>query len=71
LSGPEVSRWIDQFGLLMALRRLQRQVPDLKVGYFDTASDINNVMYRSYQTNPFRFLSLYHGFDMTSLRQAA
>jgi hypothetical protein len=24
-------------------------------------------MYRSYQQNPFRFLSLYHGFDMASL----
>jgi hypothetical protein len=24
-------------------------------------------MYPSYQDNPYRFLSLYHGFDMASL----
>lgn len=71
LSQPEVSRWIDQFGLLMARHRLRRERPAAKIGYFDTSSDINNVMYRSYEKNPFRFLSLYHGFDMASLKSAA
>jgi predicted O-linked N-acetylglucosamine transferase (SPINDLY family) len=67
LGKAEVSRWIDQFGLIMAYQALLRSDGDAKVQYFDTDLDINNVMYRSYQDNPFRFLSLYHGFDMTSL----
>jgi FkbM family methyltransferase len=71
LNGPEVSRWIDQFGLIMARNWLRRARPDVKIGYFDTDSDINNVMYRSFEKNPFRFLSLYHGFDMASLERAA
>lgn len=71
LAGPEVSRWIDQFGLLMARHRLRRERPDIKFSYFDTNSDINNVMYRTYEKNPFRFLSLFHGFDMDSLKTAA
>lgn len=71
LSRPEVSRWIDQFGLLMARHRLRREAPAARIGYFDTTSDINNVMYRTFESNPFRFLSLYHGFDMTSLDRAA
>ena len=25
------------------------------------------MMYQSYQANPFRFLSLFHGFDTSSL----
>jgi FkbM family methyltransferase len=66
LSGPEVSRWIDQLGLLLARHHLWVQ-GDARIGYFDTTTDINNVMYPSYQQNPFRFLSLYHGFDTSSL----
>jgi hypothetical protein len=38
-----------------------------RIGYFDTDLDINNVMYPSYQEHPYRFLSLYHGFDTSSL----
>jgi tetratricopeptide (TPR) repeat protein len=67
LAGEEVSRWIDQLALLLAWQHLAFQEPDAKVGYFDTTSDINNVMYQSYQAHPFRFLSLYHGFDTSSL----
>lgn len=67
LRRPEVSRWIDQFGLLMARHHLQRHGRNPKIEYFDTNSDINNVMYKSYQKHPFRFLSLYHGFDTSSL----
>lgn len=67
LGGPEVSRWIDQFGLLMARHHFTRYARNPRIGYFDTASDINNVMYRSYQNHPFRFLSLYHGFDTSTL----
>jgi hypothetical protein len=67
LSAPEVTRWIDQFGLLIARNGVLRAGGARAIGYFDTSSDINNLMYRSYQKNPFRFLSLYHGFDMASL----
>jgi hypothetical protein len=67
LGGAEVSRWIDQFALLMARHHLSRRGKAPRIDYFDTASDINNVMYRSYQEHPFRFLSLYHGFDTSSL----
>jgi tetratricopeptide (TPR) repeat protein len=70
LGQSEVSRWIDQFGLVMARELLRQHVPSARLGYFDTTSDINNVMYRTYQTNPFRFLSLYHGFDTSSLEDA-
>jgi FkbM family methyltransferase len=67
LAGPSVSRWIDQFGLLMARHHFVRHARNPRIGYFDTTSDINNVMYRSYQNHPFRFLSLYHGFDTSTL----
>ncbi|HEV2531963.1 hypothetical protein [Phenylobacterium sp.] len=67
LARPEVTRWIDQVGLTLARHNLQLHSPSAKIGYFDTASDINNVMYPSYQDHPFRFLSLFHGFDTASL----
>jgi FkbM family methyltransferase len=69
LSGPEVSRWIDQLELLLARHHVWLH-GDTQIGYFDTNTDINNVMYPSYQQNPFRFLSLYHGFDTSSLETA-
>ena len=67
LSCDEVSRWIDQFALMMARHHLACRGNAPRIDYFDTNVDINNVMYRSYQNHPFRFLSLYHGFDMASL----
>lgn len=67
LAQPEVTRWIDQLGLILARHHLIIRRSDAQIGYFDTNSDINNVMYRSYQKHPFRFLSLYHGFDTSSL----
>jgi predicted O-linked N-acetylglucosamine transferase (SPINDLY family) len=67
LDRADVHRWIDQFGLLMAYQALLRHEGDVNVQFFDTDLDINNIIYRNYQDNPFRFLSLYHGFDMTSL----
>lgn len=67
LGGAEVSRWIDQFALTMARHHVQLHAPAANLQYFDTSSDINNVMYRSYEKNPFRFLSLYHGFDTSTL----
>ena len=66
LSKSEVTRWIDQFALVLARHHLSRQ-ENPRIDYFDTNTDINNVMYRSYQEHPFRFLSLYHGFDTSSL----
>ncbi len=67
LSRGEVTRWIDQFGLILARHHLTMHGKAPHIGYFDTAKDINNLMYPSYQENPYRFFSLYHGFDMTSL----
>jgi FkbM family methyltransferase len=67
LGGAEVSRWIDQFALTMARHHVQLHAPGANLQYFDTNSDINNVMYRSFEKNPFRFLSLYHGFDTSTL----
>lgn len=67
LGRAEVTRWIDQVGLTLARHNLQANSPAAKIGYFDTRSDINNVMYPSYQDNPFRFFSLFHGFDTSSL----
>jgi hypothetical protein len=67
LSKSEVTRWIDQFALLLARHHLSLRANNARIGYFDTNTDINNVMYRSYQEHPFRFLSLYHGFDTSSL----
>lgn len=67
LAGSAVTRWIDQAALTMSRLHLSWRHPQAKIGYFDTASDINNVMYRSYQEHPFRFLSLFHGFDTSTL----
>ena len=71
LAGPEVTRWIDQVGLVMARHHLMARGAVPRIGYFDTASDINNVMYPTFQDNPFRFLSLFHGFDTSSLERDA
>jgi FkbM family methyltransferase len=67
LSKSEVTRWIDQFALMLARHHLCLRANNPRIGYFDTNTDINNVMYKSYQEHPFRFLSLYHGFDTSSL----
>ena len=67
LAGAEVTRWIDQVSLILGWHHLARHGKAPRIGYFDTASDINNVMYPSYQAHPFRFLSLFHGFDTSSL----
>jgi hypothetical protein len=67
LAKAAVTRWIDQVALTMARHHLRRHAPEARLGLFDTASDINNVMFGSYQEHPFRFLSLYHGFDTSSL----
>ena len=67
LSGIEVSRWIDQFAIMQARHHLVRKKPQARIGYFDVTTDINNLMYPRFQEHPFRFLSLYHGFDMSSL----
>jgi len=71
LGGEAVTRWIDQAALLFARHHLRRHGEAPRIGYFDTASDINNVMYPTYQEHPFRFLSLYHGFDTSSLEGLA
>jgi hypothetical protein len=71
LAMPEVTRWIDQVALILARHHLAARSATARIDYFDTASDINNVMYTSYQAHPFRFLSLYHGFDTSSLEKDA
>ncbi|MGD0189970.1 MAG: hypothetical protein ABSD74_04430, partial [Rhizomicrobium sp.] len=70
LAKPGVTRWIDQTALLLALHHLSIRGFNPRIGYFDTSRDINNLMFRTYQKNPFRFLSLYHGFDLSSLEQS-
>ncbi len=67
LNRADVICWVDQCGLLMAYHALVGSHSDADVRYFDTSLDINNIIYRTYTYNPFRFLSLYCGFDMTSL----
>lgn len=70
LSRPVVTRWIDQVALNLARAHLGVHRPGAKVGTFDTQSDINNVMFREYVAgHPFRFLSLYHGFDTSTLEE--
>jgi hypothetical protein len=69
LSRPFVTRWIDQVGLTLARHNLQANAPGAQIGYFDTRSDINNLMYPSYQEHPYRFFSLFHGFDTSSLER--
>jgi len=70
LDQPEVSRWIDQIALSFARQHLWLHAPGARIDHFDTQSDINNVMYKTFQDHPFRFLSLYHGFDTSSLEDA-
>ncbi|CAN5862173.1 hypothetical protein BH11PSE1_BH11PSE1_24730 [soil metagenome] len=70
LAKPAVTRWIDQVALIFARHHLMARGAAPDIAYFDTSSDINNVMYPSYQANPFRFLSLFHGFDTSSLEGA-
>jgi hypothetical protein len=68
LARPEVSRWIDQVGLVMAWRHLCATAPEAQIRFFDPWTDINNIILREYQDNPFCFLSLYQEtFDMSSL----
>jgi FkbM family methyltransferase len=67
LARPAVTRWIDQVALVFARHHLLARGAAPTIAYFDTTTDINNVMYPSYQANPFRFLSLFHGFDTSSL----
>ena len=66
LAAPHVTRWIDQCGLQACWN-----ASEARFGWFDTAADINNLMYPRWMPNPFLFLSLFHGFDMASLPQAA
>ena len=66
LARNDVSRWIDQCGLQLVWCR-HAGAGVTRFGWFDTASDINNVIYPHWMPNPFRFLSLFHGFDMASL----
>ena len=67
LQQTQVTRWIDQCALMTARHHLMRNSTP-RFEYFDTQRDINNIIYSEFRENPFRFLSLYHGFDMSSLR---
>lgn len=70
LSREAVTRWIDQVALNLARHHLALQAPDARIGIFDTFKDINNVMFSEYVPgHPFRFLSLYHGFDTSTLEE--
>lgn len=67
LQGEKVSRWIDQIALLMVRNHMMMHHPDTIFGYFDPRTDINNTMMRRYEPLPFRILSLYQEFDLTTL----
>ena len=70
LNRPTVTRWIDQVALNLARHHLELHAPGARIGSFDTQSDINNVMFKEYvPDHPFRFLSLYHGFDTSTLEE--
>lgn len=70
LAAPNVTRWIDQCGLQMVWNR-QDALGATRFGWFDTNADINNVIFKKWESNPFVFLSLFHGFDMASLPSAS
>jgi len=65
-----IPKFIDQIALLMGRHYMQANHPGAKFGYFDVDKDINNCIFTAYYLHPFRFLSLYHGFDMSSLPEA-
>ena len=67
LAEQRIPKWVDQIALAMARHHLTRRMPEARIGYFDTGSDINNVVYGAYVPNPYCFLSLYQGFDLASL----
>ncbi len=67
LQRPLIPKWVDQIGLGLARHYLRRHMPSARIGTFDVASDINNVVYPAYVPTPYRFLSLYQGFDLASL----
>jgi tetratricopeptide (TPR) repeat protein len=58
---------IDQCAVLMARHIVARKASP-RYAYFDTSVDINNLIYPDFRENPFRFLSLYHGFDLSTLK---
>ncbi|MBF0185528.1 MAG: tetratricopeptide repeat protein [Magnetococcales bacterium] len=60
--------FMDQTALLLARHHLLHQ-QQARLGYFDFY-DINEDMYGSYHNTPFRFFTLYSGFDMASLPEA-
>jgi hypothetical protein len=65
LQAHEIDRFVDQVGLLLARHHVAKfGAPRLAV--FDK-TDVNNAMYKTYQDNPYRFFSLYGGFDLSSL----
>jgi len=65
-----IPKFIDQIALLMGRHYMQANHPGAKFGYFDVDQDINNCIFTEYYAHPFRFLSLYHGFDMSTLPAA-
>jgi tetratricopeptide (TPR) repeat protein len=67
LQRDELPKFVDQIAMLVARHFVQRTYPDVKIAYFDVNSDINNCVFTQYGEHPFRFLSLYQKFDLTTL----
>jgi hypothetical protein len=67
LAREVIPKWIDQIGLVMARHFVRSACPSVKIGYFDTDRDINNVVYGEYAPNDYRFLSLFQSFKLSSL----
>jgi tetratricopeptide (TPR) repeat protein len=67
LQRPDIPKFIDQIALLIGRHYMAANRPGARIGYFDVETDINNCIFMEYYAHPFRFLSLYRGFDMASL----
>ena len=67
LEPMELPKFVDQIAMLVARHHVQRLYPDVRIAYFDVDADINNCVFPYYMEHPFRFLSLYQKFDLTTL----
>lgn len=69
LRKEKIDRFIDQTALLMARHHVLRAAAP-RLAYFDKF-DVNNLVYKQYHDNPYRFFSMYLGFDVSTLAPVA
>lgn len=63
----DLAKFIDQIALAMGQHYMKSNYREVKIGYFDVTTDINNCILPNYMDHPFRFLSLYQSFDLETL----